>query len=543
MSLQSAPYEHDGVCPICGKQTRFVWYDYAQRDSLLCSSCPCPSVPRERALVMVLSDEAPNWRELSIHESSPADRGASRKLRNECAGYIGTQLMKNVPLGQSANGFRCENLEQQTFTDACFDIVVTLDVMEHVNQPDQVIREIWRTLKPGGLYVFTTPTYKYNVNTTRRASYDAEGRVSFVGEPEYHGNPVDPEGSPVTFHFGYDLPQLINSWADFDVKVIRFWDHEHGVLGEMTEVYVCRKRGRHPWIGGRETEGVIAPSTSIQAAFATASEDQWLSALQRSVREPIIAGAEFPRFPHSSVQAGFNGASDEEAMRRAHGLWLYASRWSSALNQPLVASSRVLDVGCGWGRITRTFAKDVAAENIFGCDIDAEAVQLCRFLGVPGHFVATQPNEPLPFEADTFSVITAYSVFTHLPEPVSRQLLSEMCRVTQPGGLMIFTVEDDTFFSYFSIPGIEAHSERWRLLSRHKQDIPRLAAEFAAGRYVYLSTNDETVRSSAVYGDAIVPRGWFEEQFGDRLDVLAYQKSVDPIFQAARTAARHRDSR
>ena len=57
-------------------------------------------------------------------------------------------------------GFRNEDLEALTFPDASFDLTVTLDVMEHVNQPDVVLREVARTLRPGGAYLFTVPTYK-----------------------------------------------------------------------------------------------------------------------------------------------------------------------------------------------------------------------------------------------------------------------------------------------------------------------------------------------------------------------------------------------
>ena len=72
-------------------------------------------------------------------------------------------------------GFRNENLEALSFPDAGFDLTVTLDVMEHVNQPDAVLREVARTLKPGGAYLFTVPTYKSRVASERRAHYRPDG--------------------------------------------------------------------------------------------------------------------------------------------------------------------------------------------------------------------------------------------------------------------------------------------------------------------------------------------------------------------------------
>ena len=45
------------------------------RTEVLCANCG--SLPRERALMYVIENFCPNWRELTIHESSPAPRGAS----------------------------------------------------------------------------------------------------------------------------------------------------------------------------------------------------------------------------------------------------------------------------------------------------------------------------------------------------------------------------------------------------------------------------------------------------------------------------------
>jgi ubiquinone/menaquinone biosynthesis C-methylase UbiE len=56
--------------------------------------------------------------------------------------------------------FRNENLEALTFPDETFDITVTLDVMEHVYNPDKVFQEVYRTLKKGGVYLCTFPVRK-----------------------------------------------------------------------------------------------------------------------------------------------------------------------------------------------------------------------------------------------------------------------------------------------------------------------------------------------------------------------------------------------
>jgi len=102
-------------------------------------------------------------------------------------------------------------------------------------------KEVWRTLKPGGAYLFAVPTYKQNLVTERAARFLPDGGIEHYREPEYHGNPINPQGSLVTFRYGYDFPELIRSWTPLDTRVYRFHDHRHGLIGEFTEIYLCTK--------------------------------------------------------------------------------------------------------------------------------------------------------------------------------------------------------------------------------------------------------------------------------------------------------------
>jgi SAM-dependent methyltransferase len=49
------------------------------------------------------------------------------------------------------------DLEKLPFTDLTFDAAVCTQVLEHVREPQQVINEIARVLKPGGLFFLSAP--------------------------------------------------------------------------------------------------------------------------------------------------------------------------------------------------------------------------------------------------------------------------------------------------------------------------------------------------------------------------------------------------
>lgn len=182
-----------------------------------------------------------NWRELRIHESSPADRGVSKKLAQQCVAYTPTQYAPDVEEGSfhPTERWRCENLERQTFPDASFDLVVTQDVLEHLFDPDAAFREIARTLKSGGAHIATTPlVFGASRPTIQCASLDSYGTIIHHRPPDYHQNPVDPNGSLVTFWWGYDIVDRIDAAAPFRTMLFLQEDKTQGISGPLNEVLI-----------------------------------------------------------------------------------------------------------------------------------------------------------------------------------------------------------------------------------------------------------------------------------------------------------------
>ncbi|TXC69781.1 class I SAM-dependent methyltransferase [Sphingomonas ginsenosidivorax] len=183
----------------------------------------------------------PGYADMDIHESSPTIRGLSTLLRKDAPGYIATQFFPDTTPGALVDGVRCENLEAQTFASESFDLVVTQDVMEHVFDIEKAYKETFRTLRPGGYYIHTTPMYKDLTHTHARAKLHDDGTIEHLFDPEYHGNPINGDGALVTYHFGYDLVDLIASWTPFDVECYRANSRSHGIVAEFIEVLICRK--------------------------------------------------------------------------------------------------------------------------------------------------------------------------------------------------------------------------------------------------------------------------------------------------------------
>lgn len=228
-----------GWCPVCEAPARFVAFGDWFRDDLRCSGCA--SIPRERALMRAIDAVRPDWRDGAIHESSPRIGGLSAKLRRECPGYLESQFDTETPHGAlTSRSYRSENLERQTFADETFDLVITQDVFEHLFDPEAAIREIARTLKPGGVYLMTVPLVNKARPTAWRASLQ-EGEVVHHAPPQHHGSPIDPDGSLVTVDWGYDIAQVLEQASGMATTIECLEDHRQGIEAEYLDVVICRK--------------------------------------------------------------------------------------------------------------------------------------------------------------------------------------------------------------------------------------------------------------------------------------------------------------
>ncbi|TCK68816.1 methyltransferase family protein [Winogradskyella wandonensis] len=232
-------FRQNGFCPCCEKEVDFIARHHWLRDHFKCNNCG--SIPRERALMDIINTYYPNWKALYIHESSPGDRGHSLTLKKHAKHYMASQYYPGKTLGYTVDGFKNEDLENQTFKDETFDLVITSDVMEHIYEPDKAFKEIHRTLKPGGAHIFSVPIINKHKPSERWATKNPDGSPNFLLEPEWHGNPVDAKGSPVTFHWGYDIKSFIEKHTGGECEIVYLDDLSKGIRAEYIEIVIQKK--------------------------------------------------------------------------------------------------------------------------------------------------------------------------------------------------------------------------------------------------------------------------------------------------------------
>jgi len=111
-----------------------------------------------------------------------------------------------------------------------------------------------------------------------------------------------------------------------------------------------------------------------------------------------------PRFPSAELQVGFIGSSNNAAIREAWRFYILMASRRKKYGLFLGDESHVLDFGCGWGRFSRMFLRDVPEDHIWCADSMELALDTCRETGVPGrmiHMGEMPPSDLPPAQFDT----------------------------------------------------------------------------------------------------------------------------------------------
>jgi SAM-dependent methyltransferase len=106
----------------------------------------------------------------------------------------------------------------------------------------------------------------------------------------------------------------------------------------------------------------------------------------------------------------------------------------------LRTAQAIMELGCGSARLIRHL-RCIDGIRLVGSDVMPEFIDWCR-TNVPGiDFYVNELAPPLPFAMDnTFDLIFAQSVFTHIPLEFQDAWIHELQRVLRPGGFLLATV-------------------------------------------------------------------------------------------------------
>lgn len=245
------PFTVEGFCAVCCRSASFdVDYRYSYEVDGVCTpnwreglTCPgCGLNNRMRAtihLVTAVLRPAPTAHIYLTERLTPVYEWIARNFSNT----IGSEFLGDaVPKGSHrADGVRNEDLAELSFDSEVFDIVVSLDVIEHIPRFERAFSEISRVLKPGGTLLFSVPFRTDLENNLVRARVTEDGEIEHLLPPEYHGDPLSEDGCLAFYHFGWELLEQVRRAGFSESYGLIFWSNELGYLGSEAPIFLAKK--------------------------------------------------------------------------------------------------------------------------------------------------------------------------------------------------------------------------------------------------------------------------------------------------------------
>ncbi len=213
----------------------------------------------------------------------------------------------------------------------------------------------------------------------------------------------------------------------------------------------------------------------------------------------------------------------------------------------LPTAGKVLEIGCGGGKILRTIAHHRPHLELHGCDVrePQDAPDVYQFRRIEG--------AALPYGDADFDVVLVFDVLEHVPDPAA--LLAEAARLLAPGGRLVAFVpvegERVSFYElYRRLLGADVyvetkehiqsftHRELGRLLGAHFEVRDRTYAYHVLGQLMdasfFAATRLKTLKSywwkdNAMYHGKKAEAGALTKTMNALLDVgnaLAWAEST-----------------
>lgn len=260
-------------------------------------------------------------------------------------------------------------------------------------------------------------------------------------------------------------------------------------------------------------------SNQFRDKWEKSTDSDWLTALIQASKSGAVQGVNFPKLASAEIQRQVHGSlSAEVAIRGAYRFYVEARLATDKAQLPFSALRQYLDFGTGWGRIIHPFMRHFDLDRITGTEPSLNLYSEAKKLNPHVNFVHSEYRPPLPAFKEKINYITAYSIFSHLPEDLFKAWFAEFHKILDKDGLVFFTVLGEKLVRELSA---EKHSNRpdirlWhKILIDHIPDIDTAHTQLARGELLYFRT-----QSSDTYGGTFMSPAFIKKALKGKFEIV-----------------------
>lgn len=245
-----------GYCNLSGQEVEFEWHSENLREDIVASSSR--SINRQRQLVCNISMALFNHPYATLeaiaghinkHKLNVYSAEANGTFHRYLQQYVDPDLLTtsdylgdNYQSGTIVNQVRHEDLQKTSFDDEMFDLIISAEVFEHIPDALMAEKEVVRILKPGGYYCFSVPFHTDHEEDNVLAAINEQGEIEYYTEPQYHGDPLNPEEGILVFRiFSYFAMKKRFEANRCVFKSYSFWSQQLGIFGSGRVTHVVYK--------------------------------------------------------------------------------------------------------------------------------------------------------------------------------------------------------------------------------------------------------------------------------------------------------------
>jgi SAM-dependent methyltransferase len=204
-----------GRCPVCGP----THYAVLKPDPFTTRCLTCKANVTNLSIVYTIETTLGSVRDKAAYEMS--SYGSTWKyLKNNCAEFHFSEYFPGHKSGEWINGIRNEDATCLSFKEESFDIITSNQVFEHIYEDVKAYKECWRTLKHGGLLIFTVPMH--DTPCTEQVAALKNEKIEWLSTPEFHSSrTTGPNSVPVFWRFSArDITERVSAAGFSRVSIV-----------------------------------------------------------------------------------------------------------------------------------------------------------------------------------------------------------------------------------------------------------------------------------------------------------------------------------